>query len=288
MYWSAANASFILYFLTSFAQAYVLVRMEPTVSIFSAPNWIRDETLGAQGDGRSNEVKAVFCIKRSANQRQQIEKKLIEVSTPSSPAYGLHLTKTEVQQQFSIRSEPIEIVKRYLSSQGVTNFRISPLNDLVFVSMETTQAEAILNTKFAAFHHKLFPEVRILRITKPYYLPEEVAQVVSLVDDILRFPKLREPGVRSISSPSNITVGSDEAFNSCGPKCYGATTPQVLQERYGYPTLQASTKGNSMAVVEFQFEYFDQVFYTNIFYFAMKCNNIFLNLINYIFGPMTT
>ena len=266
MYWSAANLIFMLNFIVSLAQAFALVQMEPSVSTFSAPNWIQEETLGPQLDGRNNLVKAIFCLKRTVSQRQQIEKKLLEVSKPDSPSYGHHLSKNEVQQQFFIPSESQQIVEKYLISQGIKNFRISPLNDLVFVTMTLAEAETVLNTKFAAFHHNFFTEDRILRITKPYYLPEEVAQVVSLVDDIIRFPKLREPIVRPISSPSNITVGADEAFNSCGAKCSFTTTPQVLQERYGYPTLQTSTKGNSMAVVEFQFEYFDQVL-TNIYSF---------------------
>lgn len=51
---------------------------------------------------------------------------------------------------------------------------------------------------------------------------------------------------------------ADDAFDSCGSKCSGYTTPEVLQELIGYPTLSNYTTGNSMSVAEFQYQYWDQ------------------------------
>ena len=266
-------SSILLLFLIISARAAALVQMEASLSTFSAPNWIRDEDFDHQG--AEHVIKAVFCIKRSNEQRQDLERTLLGVSTPTSAAYGKHLSKSDMQKQFAVPSEPVEMVTNYLLSQGIKNFRVSPLKDLVFVTMSIDEAETTLNTKFGSFHHKRVPDAHIFRITQPYYLPEEVARVVSLVDDILRFPKLRESEVHAPKDKDtvglNVGVNEDDAFGSCGERCMGSTTPQVLQERYGYPTLTSATKGNSMAVVEFQFEYFDQVRWTKTsLYFCSK------------------
>lgn len=50
-----------------------------------------------------------------------------------------------------------------------------------------------------------------MRVTKPYSLPEEVAKVVSIVDDIMRFPSVRSPlrsfgGLRFVTNITTIIV----------------------------------------------------------------------------------
>ena len=270
-------------FLALPVMAAALVQMEAGLSTFSAPSWTREDNFDREG--REHEIKAVFCIKRSQEQRQALERMLLDVSTPTSPAYGKHLTKTDMQKQFAMPNEPAEIVTNYLKSQGITNFRVSPLKDLIFVKMSVDEAETVLNTKFGAFHHERIPEARVLRITQPYYLPAEVADVVSLVDDILRFPKLRESRLHNspVKADGNYAaVEGDDAFSSCGDRCMEATTPSVLQERYGYPTLTSAAKGNSMAVVEFQFEYFDEVrkisLISNFLRYICRMKAIFANM----------
>lgn len=76
---------------------------------------------------------------------------------------------------------------------------------------------------------------------------------LQIVDDIMRFPAVRQP---------LMTVGADEsadaAFSSCGTKCNGFTTPDVLQQAYSFGPVKTATKGNSMSVAEFQLQYYDQ------------------------------
>jgi len=51
---------------------------------------------------------------------------------------------------------------------------------------------------------------------------------------------------------------ASEAFSSCGTKCNGYTTPDVLQQAYGYTKVTSATAGNSMSVAEFQRQYYDE------------------------------
>jgi len=153
-----------------------------------------------------------------------------------------------------------KVLMDYLSEAGVTreNMVFSKVGDKVHVSMPVKVANKALNTEFALFRSNLKSDVVLARITKPYYLPTHVAEVVSFVDDILRFPSLDKiHHGKPDNKPSSLKAASSSPFNSCGSGCAGFTTPAVLSERYGFSTMKSAANGNSMAVPEFQYQYYD-------------------------------
>jgi hypothetical protein len=101
----------------------------------------------------------------------------------------------------------------------------SPLGDMVHVSMPIKTANAALKTEFALFRSAVDSNVAIPRITKPYFLPEQVAKQVLLVSEIVRFPAIRA-GPQPISS--ELKSAGDDEFNSCGTKCNGYTTVRAV------------------------------------------------------------
>lgn len=149
------------------------------------------------------------------------------------------------------KESSIKIVKDYLVSFGISedNMKVSKFGDLITVTMDVKTANLALQTEFALFRSVIRRDVVIPRITKPYYLPAEVAEVVSLVDDIMRFP-----AVRSSLHTVGADASADAEFSSCGTKCNGFTTPAVLQSAYGYSPLKSAAPGNSMSVAEFQYQ----------------------------------
>ena len=174
----------------------------------------------------------------------------------------------DIISQISPSKSALKIVTDFLESYGLLfllnvkiidligitgeNARVSKYGDKVHVKMPIKVAESMLQTEFALFRSVVRRNVVIPRIIKPYFLPAEIANVVTLVDDILRFPSIRQ-NIQSFGSEETVT--SSDPFSSCGAKCSGYTTPDVLQQAYGYPSLTAATKGNSMSVAEFQFQY---------------------------------
>jgi hypothetical protein len=121
---------------------------------------------------------------------------------------------------------------------------------MVFVTMPVKVANQMLRTEFGSFRSLTRRDLGVLRITKPYFLPEEVAKVVSMVDDIMRFPALRE-APKAFGSE----LTADDEFSSCGTKCNGYTTPDVLKKAYSFDTVKSVATGNSMSVAEFQLQY---------------------------------
>lgn len=117
--------------------------------------------------------------------------------------------------------------------------------------MPAKTAATMLKTEFAQFRSVITPSIAITRVTQPYFLPAEIAGVVSLVDDIVRFPSVREPMIQPLKASDT----TDPEFNSCGTTCAGFTTPSVLETAYSFSALTTANAGNSVSVAEFQGQY---------------------------------
>lgn len=114
-------------------------------------------------------------------------------------------------------------------------------------------ASQMLNTEFAQFRSVLSQEVILNRVTKPYHLPQEIAEVVSFVDDIVRFPAVKQPLQVPLEEP--LKTSTDPQFNSCGASCPAYTTPAVLATAYSFNFLNSSDPKSSVSVAEFQGQY---------------------------------
>eukprot|EP01031_Cornospumella_fuschlensis_P039201 gene39201-47698_t len=227
------------------------VRMEPSVGTFSSSAWLKEGKL------QDNDVvRAVFVLKHDPMAVKQFEANLLDIATPSSKNYGQWLNAEDVLNRLSPSEDKVNIVKDYLISAGVKaeNIKVNKFRNLIQVDMPAATASEVLRTEFALFRSAVQRDVVLPRITKPYYLPERVADVVSIVDDIMRFPALRDAPK---AYGAEIGTTTDPEFSSCGSKCNGFTTPAVLQSRYGYPTVNSVASGNSMSVAEFQYQYYD-------------------------------
>ena len=123
---------------------------------------------------------------------------------------------------------------------------------MIHVNMPAKVANSMLNTEFAYFRSVSQRNVVLPRITKPYHLPEEIASVVNIVDDIMRFPSIRQS---QFSYGAEENASSDPEFSSCGTKCSGNTTPDVLKKAYSFNPVKNVAAGNSMSVAEFQLQY---------------------------------
>jgi len=237
------------------------VQMEDSVRQFSSRAWLKETQMKTD----KHEIQAVFVLKHDEIAIKEFETTLIELSTPSSPKYGQWLKPQDIINKISPSAEKVKVVTDFVESFGVKGdkIRVSKYNDLVFVTMPISIAESMFRTEFALFRSTLQREVVIPRITKPYFLPTEVASVVSLVDEIMRFPAIR-------NSPKSYGYESstDPAFSSCGTKCAGFTTPSVLESAYSFTQLTSAAPGNSMSVAEFQYQYYDQ---TDLDTFSSAC-----------------
>ena len=233
------------------------VRMEPKVNKFSSKRWIQE--LAPPDENEI--VTANFALKHDTFKSEAFLVNLLSLSTPGNPNYGKWLTREQVIDAISPSEDQVKIVTGFLDSFGV-DYEVSVLRDVVKVRMPLQIAEKMLETKFATFKSAVMQEIKLLRITQPYSLPAEIAEVVNLVDDILRFPSVDRKNIFKVSE------GQDPEFSSCGQSCSGFTTPDVLQARYGYDDSPEGVNGNTVSCTEFQFQYYDN---TDIDNFNSAC-----------------
>jgi len=224
------------------------VRMESDISVFSSPNWIMGERVNDE-----DLITVRFALKHESHKVAQFEELFLDISNPKSVNYGKWLTIEQITEKLAPPERNLFLVKDFLGSFGVHDITVNSYKDIVKVQVPATLAEKMFETILHKFKH-IDSDVTIIRVIRPYSLPEDLAEVVSFVDDLIRFPRLKSSKIIPITETESL---SSDAWTSCGTSYSAYTNPAVLQERYGYPTLTSAASGNSMAVVEFQNEYYD-------------------------------
>ena len=233
--------------------------------MFGGKSWKQ----GARATG-ADSVKLQFFLQHSPAQRAALEEALMDRSTPSSANYGKWLSGAELTEIVGAPVANLDTVidfVRSASTDSALDVHVGRHQDMLSVTMPADAAEALLSTELFHYSHKTYTDVDIVRAGGPYHLPESVASKVSLVGDIVRLPALRE-SLKPVEP--EVAVGADEAFNACGDRYSSFTNPAVLQERYGYPSLDVAdvAKGNNIALAEFQRQYYDT---SDLTAFAEQC-----------------
>eukprot|EP00933_Yihiella_yeosuensis_P070677 TRINITY_DN78823_c0_g1_i1.p1 TRINITY_DN78823_c0_g1~~TRINITY_DN78823_c0_g1_i1.p1 ORF type:complete len:584 (+),score=107.35 TRINITY_DN78823_c0_g1_i1:91-1842(+) len=252
------------FFAVAVASPQLRVPLEPSVPIWneSTSLWSR---LGRPEP--SEMMKLTVSIRVDADRLKLLEDIFWKVSDPEHEQYGKHLGLDEIAKILAVPEERTLHVQKYFLRAGAKEAAISPTKDMISVTMPVSAAEVALDTSIHTFghnHHK----VKILRSTGGYSLPYDVAREVVMVGELKQFPNL-------ISKQFTHLVGGAGRWpNDCQASgCKGLVTPGVLQERYKLPkpsnTSAPSKSANSMAVVEFQGQYYDD---KDLKEFSSKCN----------------
>ena len=158
--------------------------------------------------------------------------KLLQVSDPEHKEYRKYLSKEQVDQYVKPLDESIKAVSDWLAESGIHKDAISTSSskDYFKISLNVSQAEALLDTTFSTFSKK---SVKVVRATS-YSLPESVYSHIDFVQPTTMFPtviKKQMPVQPIISTPE-----SDLA--SCGY----SITPDCLRKYYNMTYTPKSSK----------------------------------------------
>ncbi|KAK7242094.1 endoplasmic reticulum-plasma membrane tethering protein [Aureococcus anophagefferens] len=172
--------------------------MEPDVTVFEAPNWVRGERVAA-----SALIELEFWLKHDAADLAAFHDDLVERSTPGSAKYSDWLSKEEVRAMLAPSREALDAVLDYVVHDlGAADVHVDDFKSLV------------------------------------------------------RFPRLRRSDL--VAAAVDAAPNATGAWAKCGAKNSAYTNPYVLAERYGFEfPLTDAADGNSMAVAEFQGQYWD-------------------------------
>jgi len=239
-----------------------LVLMEPTTKRVGGVNWGRLRRVE-----ESDEMKLHFFLKHPEDQLKNFEDLLLDISNPKSPNYGNWLSASDVQELLKAPEDGVRAVYDFLDAFGATKVTTNRETDILRTVMPAKAVEQMLSTELYVFAYRDYPELQVIRAGTPYHLPTSVATHVSFVGDLLLLPRIEPKKPIELSR-----VTEDDAqdeFSSCGMR--GTVTPDVLFKQYRIPDLKDEevAEGSSMAVAEFQLQYFDEA---DLMAFGDSCN----------------
>jgi tripeptidyl-peptidase I len=194
---------------------------------------------------------------------EELEQKVLDVSTPGHPSYGKHLTRDEVR----LYTEPTEAanasVTSWIEQHGIA-YNVD--NDWIKFTTTVGAANALLDTTFAWYENELGggPKLRTLA----YSVPDDVAEYVDMVQPTTRFGqmgtmrstifkqtrlgKIDEEDV-TIASELNTNVASGELAGNSSV-CSGGVTPACLKTLYNV-NYTAPSANNSVAFASYLQQY---------------------------------
>ncbi|KAJ7647839.1 tripeptidyl peptidase A [Roridomyces roridus] len=147
-----------------------------------------------------------------------IESLLQDISDPSHPNYGNHLSKEEVHILSAPTDDTLHKVQAWLSAHDANSMTWSPAKDSVSAVLSVSSAEEMLSTRFSLFEHTKTGE-RIVRALS-YSLPDFLLDHIDFVHPTTAFldPRrhgLREIGVRHTAREAGPSPLNQSDFISC-------------------------------------------------------------------------
>jgi len=275
------------------------VQQEPEVTPFNAKHsmWVLEKNAPAD-----HPITLTVALKVEEGARAQLEQVFFAVSDPKHEKYGQHLSVNDITNLFAIPQSRVATVSAYFQGLGATDIKVAPNRDMLTVVMPVASAENALKTKLAFFTHIERSDHRIVRASTTYHLPAEIAEHIDLVGELLQFPRLRLKSLTRLTAGGgswpNACTGHAGLFQCKGPpmcrgqseawcntqgakaagcawsggsasRCAGLVTPAVLAQRYKLPgNSSKNAVGNSMAVAEFQGQYYKD---TDLATFSSGC-----------------
>eukprot|EP00009_Paramoeba_aestuarina_P017816 CAMPEP_0201543720 /NCGR_PEP_ID=MMETSP0161_2-20130828/72761_1 /ASSEMBLY_ACC=CAM_ASM_000251 /TAXON_ID=180227 /ORGANISM="Neoparamoeba aestuarina, Strain SoJaBio B1-5/56/2" /LENGTH=566 /DNA_ID=CAMNT_0047951543 /DNA_START=46 /DNA_END=1746 /DNA_ORIENTATION=- len=195
---------------------------------------------GWRSQGRASPSDYVsLLINFKPENEEELHFYLYEAGSPTSPSYGEWWTKKQVDDLLKPSQENEDIVTSWLGREGVKGERVTNL--WLDVRCKVEVAERLLDVQFERFYHHDSKTV-VIRSLDHYTVPEEVSNVIQLVGNVNRFPKIA-------------THPSPKFHDFVGKEDITTTTPASIQQMYNI-TLPPVNTSNVQAVVSFLDQYY--------------------------------
>ncbi|KAG1752553.1 peptidase S8/S53 domain-containing protein [Suillus paluster] len=170
----------------------------------------------------------------------ELEQHLWEISDPSHPRYGAHLSKQETQALMAPHPETLDVVREWLASHGLVeeNLIRSSANDWVTIRVPVGLAEEMLDTTYHVYKHAESGDSTVR--TTSYSLPEILHDHVDLIQPTTMFARFKafkstlhwtnqvQPAGLS---PSGGTI-TGPAGNQVDASCNNTITVSCLKQLY--------------------------------------------------------
>ncbi|KAI1348314.1 tripeptidyl-peptidase [Xylaria sp. FL0043] len=183
-----------------------------------------------------------------------LEQAVIDMSTPSHPNYGKHLSRLELRSYTAPTDEAVSSVMGWL---GASNIKALVNNDWITFSTTVEKANELLNTTFAWYEYEKGGGAKLR--TLDYSVPDDIADSVDLIQPTTRFGQL---GAKKstifdmhILEDQESKIANVESTGSVAADCNTSQiTPACLKSLYNIK-YTPSTSGNLVAFASYLEEY---------------------------------
>ncbi|EPS94287.1 hypothetical protein FOMPIDRAFT_1134693 [Fomitopsis schrenkii] len=158
---------------------------------------------------------------------------LYDVSTPSSPNYGQHLSRSDAAALLSPSPESVQAVNAWLAENDLDATTISPGGDWLAIQVPVSKANEMLSADFSVFAHAQSGTQSIR--TLQYSIPEDLVGHLQLVHPTTTFAQATSPKL-----PLNAKKAAISPKQKRQSACSDYVDPACLQELYGIPTTAVS------------------------------------------------
>ncbi|KAM3084009.1 vesicle formation at the endoplasmic reticulum [Clarireedia jacksonii] len=201
----------------------------------------------------------------------QLESKLLAVSTPGNAEYGQHLDADEVNALFAPSPDANSAVTSWLANAGAQNIT----SDGSFVTFATTveKANSMLNTTFKTYTSNGVSKLR----TTQYSVPDEIAHHIDLISPTTYFGKT----VANVPTLTRMEA-TPPTKRSVDAACQTSITPTCLKELYNVGNY--TPKVSSGSKIGFGSFLNQSALYSDLFafekYFGIPEQNFTVTLLN--------
>ncbi|OAA62327.1 tripeptidyl peptidase SED3 [Cordyceps fumosorosea ARSEF 2679] len=167
----------------------------------------------------------------------ELQKRVLEMSTPGHADYGKHMTKDEVEALTSPTKETLQSVTSWLSSHGIEAGSVT--NGLMPITVTVSKAEQMLGTKYKVYHHAADDKYTIR--TTQYSLPQAVHSEVTMIQPTTMFSDMGmiNRQVTASTSAAKATKRSKAKRSGCDGS---SVTPACLRDLYDINYTPSSSK----------------------------------------------
>ena len=162
---------------------------------------------------------------------------LMDISDPSSPNFGKHMTSKEVADFFSPGQESIDAISEWLAGAGIDadRYNVSPGKHWIKFDSSVEELEGLIQTKYHTFTHKDTGAEHLA--CDEYHVPHTVHPHIDFITPTVGMTaRLNSVTKRSTSRASlpPITLGpyngtASKSFAAAADTCYEGITPACIR-----------------------------------------------------------
>ncbi|KAM5352912.1 hypothetical protein ACJ41O_005634 [Fusarium nematophilum] len=175
----------------------------------------------------SAEKQEVFSIALTMQNMDQLESKLLDLSSPGSENYGQWLSHDQVKATFSPSKKAVSGVTKWLKSNGVKNYRVN--GAFIDFALDVAGANSLLGGDYQYYVKDGQTKLRTLS----YSIPDALAEHIQYVDPSTNFGSTA--AFAPVSRPSRTAVSKRNdapTESSVDASCQTSITPSCLKQMY--------------------------------------------------------